>query len=458
MSTNENSSIQRQKSDVFYPVNSVKLNSSCVVNGGILCLSDSEKEELAVIFEEREESTSFFVPASGSGSRMFTELINFIQSGEQTELVNKFFEKLPELGLYREFPVIVREKIQDLQPVYIAEYLISEEGMNFLSRPKGLIPFHVLGDRVYNPFQEQLQQALEILGENGKIHFTIQEGKEAEVKSSLMQLSKTALEENVSFSVQDSHSNSFCFEEDGSIVIDNGLPLKRPAGHGALLENLNNLYEDLILIKNIDNVQHCTKSDLNREVWRYCGGLLIQFKKALAELAQNYSEDGLMALNQKYQFLSDEEVAVCDAMNILNYASRPSRVCGMVVNEGAPGGGPYWIEEDEMVSKQIVEKIQIEANDLHLIEESSHFNPVFIALSKSDCFGKLLDLTRFVDVSKYLVVSKPYQGRTIKYKELPGLWNGGMSNWNSIFVEVPKEVFSPVKSLFDLLDEAHQAL
>lgn len=456
MSTNENSSIQRQKSDVFYPVNSVKLNSSCVVGGGILCLSEKEKEELALLFDERDVSTSFFVPASGSGSRMFTELIKFIHSGEQTELVDKFFKKLPELGLYREFPLIVREKINKLQPVYIAEYLISEEGMNFLSRPKGLIPFHVLGDRVYNPFQEQLQQALEILGKNGKIHFTIQEGKEAEVKSSLSQMSKGAIEQNVSFSVQDSNSNSICFEEDGNVVIENGVPLKRPAGHGALLKNLNSLEEDLILVKNIDNVQHWTKSDLNREVWRYCGGLLLQFKEDLAGLTQNYSQAGLVALNDKYQFLSDEEVATCNEMNILNYASRPSRVCGMVVNEGAPGGGPYWIEEDGSVTKQIVEKVQIGADDLHLIDESSHFNPVFISLSKSNCFGKPLDLTRFVDASKYLVVSKPYQDRTIRYKELPGLWNGGMSNWNSVFVEIPKEVFSPVKSLFDLLDEAHQ--
>lgn len=457
MSTNEISSIQRQKSDVFNPLNSLKLRSSCVLGNGIIQLTESEKKRLKEVFEQSEESKSFFVPASGSGSRMFSEIVKFVETGETSERIEAFFEKLPELALFQELPLIVREKIVQLQPQYIAEYLISEDGMNFPTRPKGLIPFHVFGDRIFNPFQEQYQQATEILQKDGKVHFTIQPGFEEKVRDSLKQLNRPEMDKNVSFSVQDSSTDAVCFESDGNVVLKDGEPLKRPAGHGALLKNLNAMEEELILIKNIDNVQHWSKSDLNREVWKYCTGLLIEFKRELKDLKDDYSTEKLIELNKKYQFLSDEEVEACNEMQILNYTSRPSRVCGMVVNEGAPGGGPFWVEENGAVTKQIVEKVQVSEEDKCIMEESSHFNPVFIALSKSDVDGNMLDLNRFVDHSKYLVVTKPYEAREIKFRELPGLWNGSMSNWNTVFVEIPAGVFSPVKSLFDLLEDAHQA-
>ena len=457
MSTNDNSSIQRQKSDVFNPLNALKLHSSCVPGNGIISLSEADKKRLKEVFESSDESKSFFVPASGSGSRMFSEIVRFVETGESSDKIEEFFKKLPELALFQELPLIVREKIGQLQPQYIAEYLISEDGMNFPERPKGLIPFHVFGDRIFNPFQEQYQQALEILEKDRKIHFTIQPGFEQKIRDSLGQLNRSDLDENVSFSVQDTDTDAVCFEQDGSVVLKDGEPLRRPAGHGALLQNLNAMDEDLILIKNIDNVQHWSKSDLNREVWKQCTGLLIEFKRELKALKDHYSTEKLKELNAKYQFLSEKEVEDCDAMQIRNYASRPSRVCGMVVNEGAPGGGPYWVEENGSVTKQIVEKVQVSDEDKCIMEQSSHFNPVFIALSKSDVDGNPLDLNRFVDHSKYLVVTKPFEAREIKFRELPGLWNGSMSNWNTVFVEIPAGVFSPVKSLFDLLEEAHQA-
>lgn len=457
MSTNDNSSIQRQKSDVFHPENAVKLRGSCTLNNGILRLSEEEMWELSEVFDRRSESTTFFVPASGSGSRMFSELMKFVQDKTETPEIKAFFEKLPELALFSEFPLVIRQKINSLQSEYIAEYIVSEDGMNFMDKPKGLIPFHVEESRVMNPFQDQVLQALEILGENGKIHFTVQNGVEEKVLDAISRLQIENISDIVSFSNQDEMTNAYCFKDDGEVVSENGIPLRRPAGHGALLGNLNDLEEDLVLVKNIDNIQHSSKSGLNKKVWKYCAGLLLEFKQELKELVEDFSEDGLKELNAKYQFLSKEEEEVCNWERIHSYSLRPTRVCGMVVNEGAPGGGPFWMEENGAVTKQIVEKVQISDDDKDIMEESSHFNPVFIALSKTDCNGNPLNLHDFVDNSKYLVVNKPHKSEDIKFRELPGLWNGSMSNWNTIFLEIPKEVFSPVKSIFDLMGDAHQA-
>lgn len=457
MSTDDIFSIQHQKSDVFEGSGSVRLKSSCVIGDGIISLSSEEKAHLEDVFDALESSVTFFIPASGSGSRMFADLVQFVESGESTEEIEMFFQKLPELALFYELPLVVRQKVSALQPKYVAEYLISHGGMDFTTRPKGLIPFHRSGERIYTPFQDQLIQAFDILGMKTRLHFTIQEEYEDRILDAIHKVDLPGLEDIVSFSFQDAQTDAVCFDASGNIVLDGEEPLRRPAGHGALLKNLDALEEDIVLIKNIDNIQHRNKSELNAKTWKYCTGLLLEFKRELKELSEDYSASKLRSLNEKYQFLSPKEVEECDALQVLNYASRPTRVCGMVINEGAPGGGPFWIEDANGVSKQIVEKVQICAEDEKIMKESGYFNPVFIALSKSDVNGNRLDLKRFVDHSKYLAVSKPYEGKEIRYRELPGLWNGSMSNWNTVFVEIPKEVFSPVKSVLDLMKDAHQA-
>ncbi len=457
MSTYDKSSIEQQKSDISGGANTVKLVGSCVIGKGILRLNDLEKEYFSERYDSWEGKASFFIPASGSGSRMFAELAQFVTTGEESDALTSFFDELPALALFQELPLVVREKFEALQSIYLAEYLISEDGMKFSDRPKGLIPFHRTEEGTVNPFQEQLKQAIRLLGSEGKVHFTIQKDFEGQVLESLQELGLMDLESIVSFSHQDSAADAYCFDEEGDLVEVENAPLRRPAGHGALLKNLNAIKSDLVFIKNIDNVQHPNKATLNQRVWKYCAGLLLEFKSDIEKLTKNFSEEGLAVLNEKYQFLSEQEMASCDVNRLKQHANRPSRVCGMVVNEGAPGGGPFWIDDNGVVTKQIVEKVQISEKDKPLVEESSHFNPVFIALSKTDINGNQLDLERFVDVSKYLVVNKPHGGGVLRYRELPGLWNGSMHNWNTVFVEIPKEVFSPVKSVFDLTKEAHKA-
>lgn len=456
MSTGDISSIEKQKSDVSAGANTVNLYGSCVINEGILRLSEQQKLHYERCFENWRGDVSFFVPASGSGSRMFSGLIQFLETQEETDEIKKFFEELPEMALFSELPLVVREKYDSLQSIYLAEYLVSGEGMKFPSRPKGLIPFHVTEKGSFNPFQEQFRQAIKLLGTEGKIHFTIQKDFENQILESLKNLELQGTKNSVSFSYQDSDTDAYCFDANGELVMEGGSPLRRPAGHGALLHNLNELPGDLFFIKNIDNVQHSNKSALNQKVWKYCAGMLLEFKEEMLSLASDFSLERLKSVNDKYQFLSDQEVESCNEEKFQMYLKRPSRVCGMVINEGAPGGGPFWIEEDGLVTKQIVEKVQIAPEDNSIVEESSHFNPVFIALSKSDVFGNILDLNNFVDETKFLLVQKPYKEKQIRYRELPGLWNGSMHFWNSIFVEIPKEVFSPVKSVFDLMKEAHR--
>lgn len=456
MSTSVKTSIEQQKSDISGGSNTVKLSGSCVVGKGILRLSDHEKEHFAHRYSIWNGDASFFIPASGSGSRMFTELVQFVESKKETAAIAKFFEELPKLALFHELPLVVREKVASLQSIYLAEYLISGDGMKFPDRPKGLIPFHVTQEGVINPFQEQLKQALKLLGENGKVHYTIQKNFEGQIWDSLQSVGIENLEEKVSFSHQDNATDAYCFNADGEMVMEDGNPVRRPAGHGALLKNLNAIDSDIVFIKNIDNVQHVNKSELNQRVWKYCAGLLLEFKSDLQLLVNDFSKEGLAELNDKYQFLSEQEEADCDVVKLTEYSKRPFRVCGMVENEGAPGGGPFWIEDEGIVSKQIVEKVQISDDDKLLVEESSHFNPVFIALSKTDVDGNRLDLEEFVDPSKFLLVNKPYKNGALRYRELPGLWNGSMHFWNTVFLEIPKEVFSPVKSVFDLIKEAHQ--
>ncbi|XOV68226.1 MAG: DUF4301 family protein [Fluviicola sp.] len=456
MSTYDTLSIEQQKRDISEGSNTVKLVDSCVIDNGILRLNDHEKEHFITRYESWKGNASFFIPASGSGSRMFSELAKFVETGEETDTIRAFFSELPNLALFQELPLVVREKFESLQKKYVAEYLISEDGLNLTKRPKGLIPFHKTEEGIITPFQEQFKQAIQLLGNEGKVHFTVQKNVEVPVMESLDQLGVDNADLIVSFSHQDSETDAYCFDDKGNLVQEQNLPLRRPAGHGALLKNLNAIDADLILVKNIDNVQHASKGENSLRVWKYCAGMLLEFKSDLKLIANNYSKEGVMELNEKYQFLSEQELASCDKDYLLQLTKRPSRVCGMVINEGAPGGGPFWIEDDGKVSKQIVEKVQISQEDSAVVEESSHFNPVFIALSKTDVDGCRLDLEKFVDASKFLLVNKPYGSGSLRYRELPGLWNGSMHHWNSVFVEIPKEVFSPVKSVFDLMNEAHR--
>ena len=425
------------------------------MGNGIIRLDYAQTVKAANAFLTLDQTPCFFIPASGSGSRMFEFLFEWMEDAIERKEVDHFFDNLDKMPFYSDLIKINAVDLSNRRQ--IVSFLLGEDGLNLANKPKGMIPFHVDGDDVYNAFQEHARQAVDLFTDGCEMHFTIQQEYEKDIENCLLALQIPRL--NFTFSYQNESTDAFCFNPRENLIEHNGTPLRRPAGHGALLQNLNALENDLVLIKNVDNVQHASKSRLSTEIWKSSIGFLLNFKTDLVALSNNFSKESLLEFNNAYQVLSDEEMKTFDDAILAKLIARPTRVCGMVKNEGEPGGGPFWINDNGIVTKQIIEKVQISNDDdqQEILEKSSHFNPVFIVVSKSNAFNEPLDLQNFVDDTKCFVVQKTHMGEPIMYRELPGLWNGSMSNWNTIFIEIPSEVFSPVKTINDLSKAAHKA-
>lgn len=445
-----------QKTQVFDQQPTMNLSEACSIENGILRIATQDKSEVLNAFEELKSNIAFFIPASGSGSRMFDELYRFMESGIHSSGSQRFFNEFKTLAIYEALSKEEKSNVELLSEVEIARFVLSPSGLNLLRRPKGLIPFHSHEGTILNAFQEHVLQISKLFKNKPAVHFTLQDGFQDQVLSSIENTIDTN-SMDISFSIQNRNTDAFCFDEDKRLVADDGIPLRRPAGHGSLLVNLNDMDADIVLIKNIDNIQHIAKSDESNETWKLLMGILNQFQLELKALHENYSNQAFAELNAKYKFLARTEVLSKELLEKI--IARPTRVCGMVRNDGAPGGGPFWIEKSGEVTKQIVEKVQISEDEdqQKILTESSHFNPVMIVASKNDLHGNRLNLHDFSNDEQYLVVKKPFDGKTIYYRELPGLWNGGMYHWNSLFVEIPSDVFSPVKTVLDLTAEQHLA-
>lgn len=450
----ETTSSLKQKAQVFDRNPTMNLIEACSLENGILRFDAAEQSALMADAFSSQKKCTFFIPASGSGSRMFDELYRFMESSEHNEGSKRFFEVFRTLAIYTSLSDKQQQAIEGMSEVEIAELVLSPTRMNLLQRPKGLIPFHIVNNGVLNAFQEHVLQAAALFPQDTSIHFTLQDGYQEEVLDSIEEM----VEKNgikVDFSTQDRDTDAFCFDENRNLIAQDGFPLRRPAGHGSLLVNLNDIDADVVLIKNIDNVQHLSKSQRSNETWKMLIGVLERFEHDVRALRNDYSDDQFSVLNETYKLFPSSEKLSVELLEKI--ASSPTRICGMVVNQGAPGGGPFWIEKSGEITKQIVEKVQISTaeDQQKIMTESSHFNPVMIVASKNDLDGNRLDLHDFSNDEQYLVVKKPFNGKTIFYRELPGLWNGGMYHWNTLFVEIPSEVFSPVKTVLDLIASEH---
>ena len=446
--------IEIQRKQVLNSNCMVELIAACTIGQGIKRLQQLEEFDALEAYTLLKNPPVFFIPASGSGSRMFQFLFEWLESGESSTEVEEFFAKVGDLAL-TQLEALKNQPIDDR--VNFVKRLLDRDQLNFGELPKGLIPFHQEGDLLFSSFQEQVRQAATIIEEKAHVHFTIQQMFENQIRENIDALK---LPVECSFSYQESATDAFCFDENGNILEENREPLRRPAGHGALLTNLNKIDAEVVLVKNIDNVQHSSKSHVTKRTWKIITGLLKQLQNDLCALDENYSTERLQEFNEKYELFSEDELKNFDVDQLEIMLSRPTRVCGMVKNEGEPGGGPFWVKNKQGdVFKQIIEKVQISAkpDQQEIVASSSHFNPVFMAISKTDCYGKHLDLLPFRDNDAYFIVEKSHKGKTIKYRELPGLWNGSMSDWNTLFVEIPSEAFSPVKTVLDLTKPAHKA-
>ncbi len=399
---------------------------AAVPGDGIVRLSDQEVDRLARVYDDAVGKLSVvkFVPASGAASRMFREMYEFVQTGEEPVSVREALAGLEKFAFH---DALAEALSAGADKRTVVENIV-EGALGYGRSPKALIPFHRYPDGPRTALEEHLVEgALYARSGDGvvKIHFTISPEHEKAVRALVEGvLPKYEKEHGVAYDISYSHqkpkTDTIAVDEDNVPFRSEGKIVFRPGGHGALIENLNDIDADLIFIKTIDNV---CPDRMKGETARY--------KKALAG------------------YLLERQAEGAD--------DRPIRVCGMVRNEGEPGGGPFRVQNDDgTLSLQIAESSQIAPEQKHLMREATHFNPVDLVCGVRNRRGEKYDLLQFVDPRTGFISTKSKDGRALKAQELPGLWNGAMAHWETIFVEVPIATFNPVKTVNDLLRPQHQ--
>ncbi len=401
---------------------------------GVISPSVAERKEFIAAWQQylaEGHKVLKFVPASGAASRMFKNLFEYLDNGVETPFIREFLDNI--------FKFAFGNQLAGKQGQDAVRFLLKD--MNYGNLPKGLLLFHSYRDGARTPAMEHMVEGALYAASNGEvnIHFTVSHDHlplfRKHIADNMQKLeAKYGVKFNISFSEQKPSTDTLAANPDGTpFRTADGKLLFRPGGHGALIENLNEQDADIVFIKNIDNV-----------VPDRLKGSTVEFKQLLA---------GVLVTEQKRVFdelrkpgLSDEERA---------RLNRPIRVCGVVRNTGEPGGGPFRVREaDGSISNQILESVQIP--DKELMAKSKYFNPVDLVCAIKDYEGKPFDLLKFVDPKTGFISQKSKDGRELQALELPGLWNGAMSKWNTIFVEVPVSTFNPVKTVNDLLREQHQ--
>lgn len=474
--------LQEQANRIIQGVSFIELDRAATLGDGILKLTPKEMTHFIKVYEEQVDSLEIqrFVPASGAATRMFQELYAFLDNPKTyTEGAALFFNEKKKFAFYKK---LIR-KTRRLYPNYdllgkteknrrLVKSLLGKKGLNYGQLPKALLAFHLYNKRSVTAFEEQLFEAAQMDVNPVKVHFTISEVHQKKIRKHFLKIKshikrQTGCDFKVDFSFQPKHTDSIALGIDNQLVRDEKKqPLLRPSGHGALLENLNALDADILFIKNIDNVVVQTRLSE-----------IIQYKKALAGqliVLRNQIFDYLKKLDQR-QLTSQQIQTICTFVKryfdpnwqsdqveeLHHFLNRPIRVCGMVQNTGQPGGGPFWVrDKNGRVSLQIVELAQVNTQDhsqLEVIAAATHFNPVDLVCSVRDYRGKKFDLNQFIDADSSFIATKSYHGKMLRSEELPGLWNGAMAGWLTVFIEVPPTTFNPVKTVTDLLNDSHQS-
>lgn len=445
---------------------------------------------------------SMFIPASGAASRMFKKLETFLNSDGEISMdellagvaaadevylyVFEFIRNIRNFAFYDDLEEILEKKDLSVEKLLkagnvktLVDYVIGNAGLGLSSLPKGVIKFHKYKDENRTPFLEHLIEAsLYMKDHYGQVtlHFTVSPEHRIMFTNLLEQCKQHPLLQDVrfdvSFSMQKKGTDTIALDENKKALRDGeGNIMFRPGGHGALLENLNDLGGDLVIIKNVDNVSPDNMRDLNLKYKKYLVSYLLKIEKEIHRFqeilvsgeADNNTLDKIEKycreeLNLKQELPGkDEEPRIRNA-RLFKLLHRPIRVCGMVKNEGDPGGGPFWVKSDDGESLQIVEASQIDKNDpqqKEIMENSTHFNPVDIVSSLRNFKGKNYNLLEFRDDNTAFISKKSKNGQDLFALELPGLWNGSMARWTTIFIEVPKATFNPVKEINDLLKPGH---
>lgn len=472
------------------------------IEDGIYKPEQEDIDQFVEIFESERKKLKLakFVPASGAATRMFKRLTylrdnykgsedEFLQVSAEKDFysLRNTFENIEKFAFYPEVFKRFFRRGQSLDKLLkkneydkIASMILNKRGLNYGELPKALILFHKYPGHARTAFEEHLMEGMMYCrseDDEVNIHFTIQKEHQKLFEKRFKHSSKTFLKKedairfNLGFSEQSVSTSSLAITEKGNLLRNKKRELVlRPGGHGALIENLNNLTCDVIFIKNVDNVAPDTIKHETVRYKKFLGGYLMYVRLQVFDILKKLDAPEKLtdkAWKEIIQFIEkilphsrfsdDRDKAIVEIKYALN---RPIRVCGMVENTSEPGGGPFWVKrESGNLCLEILEKNQInleDENQLEMFENSTHFNPVDIACSIRDYKGNKFNLLNFRDENAGLVVEKTHEGNTIKTYELPGLWNGGMSKWLTVFVEVPQITFNPVKELNDLLRVQHQ--
>lgn len=472
----------------------LRLEAASSVGHGIVSPSQEECDNYIAAWNQykgKGHKVVKFVPASGAASRMFKNMFAFLQADydePQTDFEKKFFDDIKKFAFREELCKKCRDNngkniktlLAEKQYKTIVANMLNPEGLNYGQLPKGLLLFHNYEDGPRTPMEEHLVEAALYAATNGEahIHFT--------VSHEHMQLFQQKVEEkaakyeqqfgikfDISFSEQKPSTDTVAANPDNTPFRNSdGSLLFRPGGHGALIENLNEIDADVVFIKNIDNVVPDRLKDDTVTYKQLLAGILVtlqsrafQYLKKLDSGEYNHADleeiirflqRDLCCRKADIKELEDAEL-VCYLKKKLN---RPMRVCGMVKNVGEPGGGPFLTyNQDDTVSLQILESSQIDKSNKdyqEMFKQGTHFNPVDLVCAIKDYKGQPFNLPDYVDKTTGFISSKSKNGKELKALELPGLWNGAMSDWNTVFVEVPLSTFNPVKTVNDLLRDQHQ--
>ena len=479
------------------------LISAATIGNGILNPDVEEQANYVSFFDTKKSEVSIvkFTPASGAATRMFKFLFQFLDEyNPEIGSINAFINrnKAKELSLFfvglEKFPFYaeVIEKAKQLYPNFdslndsqqkliFIKTMLDEDKLNFSFYPKGLLPFHKYREHNATAFEEHLFEAALYCASNGKarLHFTISEKHEDKFDEEFQRIEKIVERKkntqfDIVFSYQKESTDTIAVtknnepfrQEDGSLLF-------RPSGHGALLDNLNDIDADIIFVKNIDNVVVFKYENEVAYYKKMLGGILLSVQEQAFQYAERLElrtvTDTEIAeitnflkakLNVVFSSEYDKYSKKYKIEYLMEKLNRPIRVCGMVKNEGEPGGGPFWTKDQaDNISLQIVESAQIDKNiraQKNILKNATHFNPVDIVCGVKNYKGQKYDLHEYVDHNTAFISMKTKTGKDLKALELPGLWNGSMAFWNTIFVEVPLITFNPVKTVNDLLKPAHQ--
>ena len=458
--------VERQIENFRRGFPSLQVVSAASPADGIVVLTAEQAAAYAAKYEGRDASVTVakFVPASGAATRMFKELFEFVNEDKRGKGIDTLLQNIEKFAFYPE----LKEVVADFSDEKAVVSAIIKQGLGYGSLPKGLVTFHSYENGARKAVEEHLVEGALYGAADGvvRLHFTVSPEHEAAFRALLDE--KTSKYEtlfgvkyDISFSQQKSSTDTIAVNPDNTpFRTDSGELLFRPAGHGALLENLNEIDASIIFVKNIDNV---TTDALRADTVLYkkaLAGLLLELQtETFAQLAALKAGNADLAAVAEFiqsklcvKLPENYDVALLEKL-----LSRPIRVCGMVRNEGEPGGGPFWVaNSDGTQTLQIAESSQIAAEDMHLMKDATHFNPVDLVCGVYAADGTKYNLLDYTDPATGFISSKSSGGRDLRAQELPGLWNGAMADWSTIFVDVPISTFSPVKVVQDLLRPQHQ--